>query len=151
MSLGIIQQKWADDLCRIEDGIFFGNDEVILIDGTPEAGYDFSARTSIERMIADNPDTWCFLYRGVPAVDEYHGVGIDFGETSWEGEGFVAVVVASTGSLIWLLHLSTSEPFVEAVIDGDNIRAVSGGYPMRYEWSIPLMAPERFEVRCHRA
>ena len=63
-----------------------------------------------------------------------------------EAEGFVAVVVHSTGQLLWLLHLSASESFTEVKIEGDVICAQSGGYPDWFRWRIPVSAPEALSV-----
>ncbi len=63
-----------------------------------------------------------------------------------EAEGFVAVVVHSTGQLLWLLHLSASESFTEVKIEGDVICSQSGGYPDCFRWRIPISAPEALSV-----
>ena len=144
--MGIIQDRWKDEQSRIEDGIFFGSDECVALAGTPETGYTIGVRQPIAAFIAPNPDDWSALIETVTARDKIGDLSIHAGETSWEGEGFIAVVTASTGQLLWLFHLSSSEPFVEVVVDGEVIRAVSGGYPSRYEWTIPIYTPERFTV-----
>jgi hypothetical protein len=149
--MGVIQQKWQKEQSRIEDGIFFGSDEWVALVGAPDAGYTIGTRQPVAGVIASAPDGWCDLVETVTARDERGGLSIHAGETSWEGEGFIAVVATSTGQLRWLFHCSASESFVEVVADGEVIRAVSGGYPMRYEWSIPIHAPERFTVESCRA
>ncbi|HUE73305.1 MAG TPA: hypothetical protein VMP01_20675 [Pirellulaceae bacterium] len=142
--MGIIQTKWQREQSRTEDGIFFGSDDCLPLEGGMDNGYTVGERCPIADFIASSPDAWCELVETVVSRHEREDLSVHAGETSWEGEGFVAVVTASTGQLLWLLHLSTSEPFVELEMDNDVIHAVSGGYPMRYEWSIPIRAPERF-------
>jgi len=149
--MGTIQQNWQEGRIRIEDGIFFGSDECVALVGAPETGYTVGECQSIAPIIAADPESWSDLIETVTARDESRGLSIHAGETSWEGEGFIAVVTASTGQLLWLFHLSASEPFVEVVVGGEVIRAVSGGYPMRYEWTIPIYAPEKFTVESCRA
>ena len=150
--MGTIQQKWQGDQSRIEDGIFFGSDECVALVGAPDTGYTIGTRQPVAAVIASAPDDgWCYLVETVTARDERGGLSIHAGETSWEGEGFIAVVVTSTGQLLWLFHLSASEPFVKVVADGEVIRAVSGGYPMRYEWSIPIQVPEKFTLESYSA
>ena len=76
-------------------------------------------------------------------------LSVHVGGTSWEAEGFVAVVDHSTCQLLWLLHLSASESFTEVKIEGDTICAQSGGYPECFRWRIPMSAPEALSVvRC---
>lgn len=149
--MGIIQQKWQEEQSRIEDGIFFGCDEYVTLTGSPEAGYTIGQRQLIAVVIAPVPDGWCNLVETITTRDESRGLSIHAGETSWEAEGFIAVATLSTGRLLWLFRLSSSEPFVEVAVEGDAIRAVSDGYPMRYVWSIPIHAPEKFTIENCRA
>jgi hypothetical protein len=149
--MGIIHAQWQKKKSRVEDGIFFGTDDYIPLEGAPETGYTPGERRPIADIIAPSPDRWGEVVETVVARNEQRNLTIHGGETSWEGEGFLAVVSASTGQLLWLLHLSTSEPFVEVKTDDDFIYAVSGGYPMRYEWWIPIHAPETFTVETRRA
>jgi hypothetical protein len=149
--MGTIQQKWQEKQSRVEDGIFFGSDEFIPLDGEPAVGYWVGVRQPVETVISSSPKAWGQLIQTVTVSDETRDLSIHAGETSWEGEGFVAAVRASTGQLLWLFHLSASEPFVEVETDGAFIRAVSDGYPMRYRWSIPIHAPETFTVERSRA
>jgi hypothetical protein len=149
--MDIIHTRWQKQQSRIEDGIFFGTDDYIPLEGGPDTGYAIGVRRLIADIVASSPDHWCELGEKVVSRHDQRDMTIHAGATSWEGEGFLAVVSASTRQLLWLLHLSTSEEFIEAKAEDDVIRAVSGGYPMRYEWSIPIYSPERFTVEGHRA
>jgi hypothetical protein len=144
--MGIIQHKWLCGQSRIEDGIFFGSDEFVLLEGAPDTGYSVGKRRPVADIVTSAPGDWCDLAETVAFRHKSGGLSIHAGETSWEGEGFVAVASLSGGRLVWLLHLSGSEAFVAVETDGEVIRAASGGYPLRYEWSIPITAPERFTV-----
>jgi hypothetical protein len=58
----------------------------------------------------------------------------------------VAVERRADGHLLWLLHLSESEQFTEVSSDGVTVHAVSGGYPVQFEWHIPIHSPESLTV-----
>ncbi len=47
-----------------------------------------------------------------------------------ESEVLLALKSKSTQELIWLLHLESSEEFVNAEISNDYIAVQSGGYPL---------------------
>ncbi len=144
--MGMIQDQWNSEMSRVEEGIFFGNDEYIALQGLPGEGYTVDERRSVAEIIASKPEAWCDLCVMNEACDESSDWCVYAGETSWEAEGFVAVVDHSTGQLLWLLHLSTSESFTNVTIHGDVIHAKSGGYPDSFDWRIPILAPEVLTV-----
>jgi hypothetical protein len=67
------------------------------------------------------------------------------GETSTEGEGFLALYRA--GVAVWALILDWSEPFHSIGLDGRVINAVSGDYPSRKRWTIPIADPLSLELK----
>ena len=145
--MSITQAKWSENRCRIEDGIFFANDEVILLWGNPKEGYAASDRTSLASFLEEDPDGWTHIDEAlVPCHVEKAGTVVVGGSTSWEGEGFLAAVEMSSGALLWLIHLTQSEEFVEVNFDGENILAVSSEYPYTYRWQIPLSNPSALKV-----
>jgi len=123
--------------CRIEDGIFFSNGEVILLQRAPDKGYAARGRTTVEQLEASDPDGWVDL--DPSAVVEREGLVVAVGGGPLEGEGFVAV--AENGQVIWILHLASSEAFSAVRLEGDCIVAVTDEYPYRAEWRIPLADP----------
>ena len=144
--MGTIQQKWQDEQIPAEDGIFFSSDEFIPLDGAADTGYTVGRRQPLVTLVP----SWAKVYETVRVSDESRDLRVHVGETPWEGSGFVAAIVASTGQLRWLFQLSASEAFVKVETDGVLVRAVSGGYPMRYQWSIPIHESEKFTVESSR-
>ena len=141
-----IQAAWSQQICRVEDGLFFGSDEYIALEGSPESGYTGAVRCSASELIAAEPDAWCALLVIATEGHEGRNLSVHVGGTSWEAEGFVAVVDHSTDQLLWLLHLSASESFTEVKIEGDTIGIQSGGYPNCFRWRNPISAPEFVSV-----
>lgn len=144
--MGMIQDSWSQGMCRVEEGLFFGSDEFISLEGSPHTGYTRAVRCPISDLMAEEPDAWCALDATATTYHESHDLSIDAGGTSLEAEGFLALVGHSTGQLLWLLHLSASEPFTEVKIEGDVICAKSGGYPDCFHWRIPILTPEALTV-----
>jgi hypothetical protein len=137
--MGHVQAKWEDEECRFEDGIFFSDDTFISLAGSYSQGYQAAVRQPLQSLMEANPDGWTALDPVCSA--EYHSILIVGGGGSYESDGFLAVVDASTRRLVWLLHLSGVEPFTEVRVDGSLLRATSAEYPFRHEWTIPLESP----------
>lgn len=149
--MSITQTKWLEEQCRVENGIFFANDEGVLLSGNPKGGYVASSRASLASFLENDVDGWTNIDENPACRAEQDGILVVGGSTSWEGEGFIATVEISGGALIWLLHLTESEAFVEVNFDGENISAVSSEYPDLYRWQIPLNNPESLRVVSQRA
>ncbi|HSI14112.1 MAG TPA: hypothetical protein VK961_18840 [Chthoniobacter sp.] len=142
--MSVIEARWRKRQSRYEDGIYFGTDDLVELCGTPSEGYRADVRAPVAMLLQSAPDGWTDLDETCSArVGEYQ---LFAGSTSWEGAGFVAVEQQSTERLLWLLHLAEAEPFTEISAHGDTIHAVSGEYPFRCEWHIPLHSPESFTV-----
>ena len=142
--MSVIESRWRERQCRREDGIYFGTDDCIELCGSPREGYRADIRAPVATILQSAPDGWTDL-------DEIcSGQAGDFqffgGSTSWEGAGFVAVEQRSTGHLLWLLHVTDAEQFIEISSDGSTIRAISEEYPFRSEWHIPIQSPETLTV-----
>lgn len=140
--MSITEAKWKEEQCRVEYGVFFANDECVLLEGSPEDGYAASLRVSVSSLVEIEKDGWVHLN----SLLSYYSERSDFvaigGETSWEGDGFVALIEAESKNLIWVMHLCQSEKFVEVLFDDENIFAASEEYPQKYRWKIPLKNPE---------
>jgi hypothetical protein len=142
--MGLVQSKWEADECRHEDGIFYPDDTFIRLTGRPCQGYQASTRQPIQTLIQANPEGWTDIDPGCSF--EYQALLVVGGGTSWEGDGFLAVMDAPTRQLIWLLHLSRVERFTGVQVDGSILQAVSEEYPYRHEWTIPLENPHLLHV-----
>lgn len=143
--MSIIESRWQSRQSRYEDGIYFGTGDFVELCGAPGEGYRADVRAPVAMLLQSAPDGWTDLDEICSAqVGDYQ---LSAGSTSWEGAGFVAVEERSNGRLLWLLHLSNAEEFTEISADGDTIHAVSGGYPVRFEWDIPIHSPESFTTK----
>ena len=147
--MGLVQSRWENDECRDEDGIFFSDDTMILLAGSPVDGYQTSVRQPLQALTEACPEGWTDID---PACSvESQSLLILGGGGSCEGDGFLAVLDAATRALIWLLHLSGVERFIEVRVDASVIFAGSAEYPFRHEWVIPLERPHDLQVRTNEA
>lgn len=149
--MSITQAKWGDEQCRVEDGVFFPDDSVILLSGDPRAGYAASARTQLSSLLEADPEGWTEIMEHIACRIEAGGVIVTAGGGAWEGEGFVAALRASDGALLWVLHLAGAEAFSELRHDGGIVEAVSSEWPDEYRWRIPLGSPWELSVIARRA
>jgi hypothetical protein len=142
--MSVIEAHWRERRSRYEDGIYFAGDDFVELRGTPGDGYRAEEPAPVAVLLQSEPDGWTHLAElcSVRAGD----FTVFAGSTSWEGAGFVALERRSSGRLVWLLHLSGSEPFVEVSCDGSAVRAVSEEYPFRSGWHIPIRSPESLTV-----
>ena len=142
--MSITQDKWNEEKCRNEYGIFFSNDECILLEGESENSYVASARIPVSSLVeTDASGGWTELSPLLSCQTEKDGFIVLGGGTSWEGDGFIALLDSASNNLIWVMHLCQSEEFMEVSIDGENILASSEEYPHSYNWEIPLNNPEK--------
>lgn len=149
--MSVTQTKWDNEQCRVENGIFFSDDSVILLSGNPRDGYAASGRTGLSPLLESDPEGWTDLIENHACRTEAGGVIAVAGEGASEGEGFVATLRASDGGLLWVLHLDNSEAFREVCYDGIVIQAVSSEWPDEYRWRIPLGNPWSLSMTARRA
>jgi hypothetical protein len=143
---GRVQEEFANGRGRVENGIAYADDTLVTLAGSCAHGYRANQRVPLTPAQLADPDGWTELDDPeAHQVQNQHWI-ISGGETSFEGEGFVAARRADTGALQWILCLDDSEGFVSLAIDGDTITARSGGYPVAYQWTIPIHAPECLTV-----
>lgn len=142
--MSLIQDKWRNWECRIEDGVFFSNDEYIGLSFDAVGLTHATARVPIQTLIDEEPDGWADIDAACECSnDQYTVMG---GGGSWEGEGWVAVVEKANHQLKWLLHLSDSEAVTELAIEGETVKAVATEYPFRSTLKIPMTKPEALSM-----
>ncbi len=139
-----MEADWPPSRARIEDAIVFGDGRILILDGGPERGFRVIRETTLGAVSDSLLDGWCDLASIADA--DADGILVTVGETSWEGEGFVAVADSKEGRLLWVLHLTSSEPFERVKVEKRVIRCFSGGYPDQYEWTIPVDEPSALSV-----
>lgn len=142
--MSIVEARRKKRQARCEDGIYFPSDEFIELCGTPGSGYRADLGGPVSTLLHATPDGWTHLCE--LCSSEVGDLVVFAGSTSSEGAGFVAAEQRSTGKLLWLLHLSDSEQFIEVSCDGSTVHAISDEYPNQWLWRIPVAAPESFTV-----
>lgn len=144
--MGLIQEKWNDEQCRFEDGIFFVNDEYIALTYNPDGSFQTGARLSVQGLIQNEPDGWANLDAACDYSNgEYIVIG---GGGSYEGEGFIALLGSASRDLKWLLHLENIEVVTEIVIEEGVIIATAMEYPHYNTLTIPIAEPQSGSITC---
>lgn len=142
--MSAVESRWRKRQARCEDGIYFPSDEFIELCGAPGSGYRADLGGPVSTLLHSAPDGWTHLCE--LCSTEAGDIAVFAGSTSSEGAGFVAAEQRSSGELLWLLHLSGSEQFIEVSCDGSTVYAISDEYPNRWKWHIPVATPESFTV-----
>jgi len=134
--MSIVEQNFREERCRYEDGIYLADDTFILLqDNLPALPI-----RDVAELVLEEPGGWTDLTQtGQSATGT--GFLLSWGETSWEGSGYLALLNERDGSLRWLLHSSVSEPFVRAMLVENAIHASSAEYPTSWDWIIPIKEP----------
>jgi hypothetical protein len=83
--ISIVQAKLSEQLCCIENGFFFANDEAIFLSGNPRSGYVPSAHLSIHTMLAQSTAAWTELDENPNCRLEKKGLVLWGGSTSCWG------------------------------------------------------------------
>ncbi len=143
--MNIFQSKWEEGYCRTEDGIFYP-DIYIPITYIKDILH-IGKQQPIQELYNKNPEMWCDIYSNPDCSFKSGGLSFFAGSSSWEGEGFVAVIESKTSTLRWIFHMSTSEKFVSLKVKEGTIIATSREYPHAYEWRIPVNKPENLSVK----
>lgn len=134
--MSMVVEAWERFECPVPSGIYFPDDYYFPMNTLSPAAC---------RSIVPTVEGLSDLDVGDPIAedDRYLVYG---GETSWEGDGYLALVYKADSALIWLIHAVGSEPFLRAELQSDCIFAVSSEYPFTYEWRIPIDAPQKLSV-----
>jgi hypothetical protein len=140
--MSLVLHYWKSERCRIEDGIYLPDDSYFELNGFNVQ----SPRKQVNGLVSLDAEGWTAL---TPTGDLNLGSGLAvcFGETSWEGSGFIALLDDSDRSLRWLLHSTQSEPFVSAKISDGEILAKSADFITEWSWTIPVELPWKLRVK----
>ena len=142
--MGLIQEAWREEKCRIENGIFFADDTAIEISRNSEGVYaSHGNRISLNDLISKNGGDWYGHIYTLDAAKSDELVA-KVGETAWEGGGFVALL-ETRGKLIWIIHLENSEGFTDVTFSNGKIMALATYYPHENTLEIPATSPQDFK------
>ncbi|MBN1803386.1 MAG: hypothetical protein JW891_17885 [Candidatus Lokiarchaeota archaeon] len=90
---------------------------------------------------------WHLIYKNPKCDLTLGSLSFFGGGTSWEEEGWVAVVENKDNTLKWILNVSFSEIFRSLEVKDDTIIAISEEYPNSYQWRIPINKPEKLTFK----
>jgi hypothetical protein len=148
--MGMASGKWITRKCRSEDGVLFATDQFISLAGGPPVGYRSGSPEPLAALLSRGAGDWIEVETLCRFQDDSRGIIVEAGGGGWEGEGFVAVSALFSGELVWVLHLSESEPFKSVTLNDGEVVAIAEEYPFRIEFRIPLMEPHRFRVESNQ-
>jgi len=141
----IFRNRFRGDRCRVEQGIFFGDDQAWLVVSHAQADgsrvLQVTAQTDAPSLQAANPDGWVEIQASALYPEEDLLVMAGPGERA--GEGFIALVNLADDSLLWLIHLEDSQAFLNVEIRDGVIHADSGAESIEHHWRIPLDQPQK--------
>jgi hypothetical protein len=139
ISLGVTQVKWELELCGYEDAVYFGDDTLEPLAEAPGGSLSPGPRRPLDIGVEES-DWWSPIYETCRNEREGHVV-VAGGSYGSEGQGFVALLEASSHALLWIIHLNEVETVVEVSFEGLCIKAESWYYPSRSRWTIPIEDP----------
>jgi hypothetical protein len=126
------------DECLLANGFVFANGEIVVLTQDGKVSKRLTRDAAVERQLGfASVTSFCSA-----SSDEWEAHA---GETSAEGEGFLALYRA--GVAVWALILDWAEPFHSIELDGRVIKAVSGDYPSRKRWTIPIADPLSLQLK----
>jgi hypothetical protein len=138
--------------CPIVDGIIYPDNTIQLCDvdiswkKPAEFKVQMLSVTSIDNLEKEGKLGWASCYISDEYIDEIHSIKVVCGETSWGGDGFVAVTNLKE-KLIWIAFFGCSNPFCKVTIAGTQIIALS---TYECEWRFDIDNPSRISVVCSR-
>jgi hypothetical protein len=143
-----LQGHWDAEECPIVEGVIFPDGRIWSISaehvlGNPGVQIEQVLRpqdwTSLAELVAAGPFHCSNLCSNSELVDAAINRRIICGEGSWGGDGFVAVLKADSGKILWIAFFSTSNPFLSVKLEGDQVIATSN-HGIR--WRFPLNSPQ---------
>lgn len=133
-----LQLDLERDECLIANGFVFATGELVVLTLDAKVSKRLTRSADVERELgfaSVTPFCWA-------TSDAWE---VRAGEASKEGEGFIALL--RSGVAVWALILDWSGPFCSIELDGRIITAVSGDYPSRMRWRIPITDPLSLELK----
>ena len=142
--MSLVLDKWKVGQCRIENGIFFPNDEYIPLSNKVDDAISIGTRTPIQTLIDENPNYWANCDIACEYFTEEHiAIG---GGGSWEGEGFVALIDNASQDIQWILQSEDIEIVEKIVIEQGIIKASALECGYRISITIPVTNPEAAQI-----
>jgi len=137
----------AEPECRAEDGVYFADGRVVVLELEDDAVHTHEA-TTLASLNDEAPDDWIGLESAVRILSG--PLVASGGGTSWEGEGWVALQTASDDALVWIVKLGGADAVTEIRFADDAVIARSEVYPFVVEWHIPVAHPEQVRISRRR-
>ncbi|MBU1537173.1 hypothetical protein KKF84_17790 [Myxococcota bacterium] len=137
--MGSVTDNFNKGRCRIENGIFFANDEYIEILST-RGVYLCANSGKVKYLMRQDKAAWFDLTELHRAREG--DLSVVCGGGSYEGEGFVALTQGE--DLLWILHLEDSEEFTAVTISNGVITATANVYPHHHVLQLTARNPRDF-------
>ncbi len=130
--------------CSIENAIIYENNTYRKITGNYKIGYEISNLKTVKKIEFKEEEFIC-LYTTIEMVNK--NLKISAGETSYGGEGFIAVKDINLKKILWILILSTMNNPIGLTIEDENVILKTDlNYPNGVNFIIPLDSPEKFMI-----
>lgn len=132
--------------CHYEDAIYFNDDTCMLVHGDSEEGYTVTDTIHIDELLKGEEPGWTYLVESFEATDG--GYTAITGETSWGGAGFIGIKKIITGSVEWIMHISTMNNPVALSFESGIIQAKTDlNFPYGVLYTVPAETPEKFSAQ----
>jgi len=154
-----IDEAWKSEQVPAIDAVYCADGSVVIMDVVLVVGAGGSepvvrpiAKCTLDSVMQFNSDHCADIVPiGVPvSVHTTDGrvFAAAYGEGRQGGDGFVALLSATNGRLVWLAFFRSSNPFVEVESDSEVLRARSTS---KWWWEFPIDVPERVRLSRHRS
>ncbi len=142
--MSIIREIEEELYCPIQNAIIYGNNTYRKITGNHKVGYEVSNLKTVKK-IEFGEDEFICLDTTIETTNK--NLKIIAGETSYGGEGFIAVKDIESKKIFWVLLLSTMNNPLELTIKDENVILKTDlNYPNGVNFTIPLSSPEKFTI-----
>lgn len=142
-----LKVEWDAERCPIVDGIIFGDGRVKRMGldwvrnaaGRLELAVRPAGWTSLAELMEKGDLQWTGITPRCANIDAAMGLRLSCGEGGLGADGFVAVVQADRGEILWIAFFTQSNPFEVVQLAGDQVMAKTS---LGTWWQFPLHSPE---------
>lgn len=150
-----IQSAWREGKCLIQrgkcpiqNGIFFGDGTVILLDVAEDYSVCVLEKTTFDDLTKEDELYYTHIGAHCESKDIERGIVIFAGSGDWGDAGFVAVIRASDQDLVWLAFFGCSNPMEKVCLVNEVVTAINNN---GHVWRFPLAQPEALSVDTSKA
>jgi hypothetical protein len=145
-----IQELWREEKCPILNGVIYGTGKTVSM-YLPSVPREVNVlldlkeieRGEIDSFLKKKPDFATSITQLGESFSNSNDLRASCGEGSFGADGYVALSSINDDRLIWIIFFDDSNPFIEVIFSGANIKALT---TLDTEWTIPIDTPERMVV-----